>query len=402
MSAEHPTRRRLGLAGTLGLAWLAATPASALDLRVAERDMGALGQETHIYMSGEIRAGDADRVAQRLGALRFGPGAVAHVVLDSPGGSLVDGMEIGRIVASLPTTVTTDVGASETRAADCASACVFIFMGGHYRSLREGSRLGVHQFYPTGDTGMTGAEGVAVGQVLSAEIVDYMTEMRVDPTFFNLMTRPMPEEILWVSAEDLDRYRVTTGPIRDQRMEYRNADGFFYLTLWQHGFYGENKLLLSCNDQGSLAFIAYLEPPDLRVVETQPHDLKVTLDGAVEAPAMWDLIGTDETWAVALFTLTPDQMTRLADAQSFGARMIPGSDPTLFFGFDYRIGEDGAQIRDMIDGCRRQQDYGFEPASDPDAILAPLTGTSSPQPPPPPDDRASRLSSTHHAGTSNP
>lgn len=394
------TMRRLGAALALGLA---AAPVAALDIRVAERDGGPLGHETFITMSGEIRPGDAERVAQRLGALQFGPGSVAHVVLNSPGGSLVDGMEIGRIVASLPTTVTTDVGAGETRAADCASACVFIFMGGHYRSLRQGSRLGVHQFYPTDDNGMTGAEGVSVGQVLSAEIVDYMTEMRVNPTFFNLMTQPMPEEILWVSAEDLDRYGVTTGAIRDQRMEYRNADGFFYLTLWQHGFYGENKLLLSCNDHGSLAFIAYLEPPDLRVVETQPHDLKVTLDGAVEAPAMWDLIGTDETWAVALFTLTPEQMTRLGQAQSFGARMIPGSDPTLFFGFDYRIGEDGAQIRDMIDGCARQQELGFEPDSDPGAILAPLTGTSSPQPAPPaPDDRERRLSSVHHARTSNP
>lgn len=361
--------------------------AAAVTLRVSQEDRGPLGVETTIHLSGDIREGDADLVARRLAGISFPPGSTARVLLASPGGSLLDGIGIGRAIAVLPVPVTADVGSGD-RPADCASACVFAYLGGHYRTLREGSRLGVHQFYPTDGSAMTGAEGVALGQVLSAEIVGFLAEARVGPGFFRLMTEPRPEEIRWVPPEDLAAHGVTTGAVRDQRIEYRNADGFFYLTLWQEGLHGENKLLLSCNDAGSVAFIAYLQPPDLRAVESQPHDLAVTLDGAVEAPAMWDLIGTDEQWAIALFTLTPDQMARLGSARSLGARLIPQAAPDLFFGFDYDLGEDGAHVRDMIEGCRMQEAQGFAPASDPEALLAPITA----------DPRASRLASRRGSG----
>ena len=102
-------------------------------------------------------------MAQRLAGISFPPGSAARVLLASPGGSLLDGIGIGRAISALPVPVTTDVGSGE-RAADCASACVFAYMGGRSCTLREGSRLGVHQFYPTdGGGGMTGAEGMAVG-----------------------------------------------------------------------------------------------------------------------------------------------------------------------------------------------------------------------------------------------
>lgn len=359
------------LAALLGCAPLAA-PASAMTLRVTERER-PMGTEHLLFLSGEIMDGDADRLAAQMARIPFGPGSVARVILSSPGGSLVDGLAIGRAIAALPTTVTTDVGAGETRVSDCASACVFAFLGGHYRSIRPGSRLGVHQFYPTDDTGMTGAEGVQVGQVLSAEIVAFLAEMRVDPGFYTLMTQPLPEDILWVSAEDLDRFGVTTGAVRDQRVEYRNADGFFYLTLWQEGMFGENKLLLSCNDAGSVAFMAYLQPPDLGPIATDPHTLSVSFDGTPEAPAMWDLIGTDETWAISLFTLTPDQMARLATARSFGARLTPDASPDTFFGFDFDLSEGRDDLLDMIEGCRLQQEMGFSAPTETEPLPLPLS-----------------------------
>lgn len=351
---------------------LLAAPAQAMTLRVTTQDR-PMGTEHFLFLSGEIMEGDADRLEAQLSRIPFGPGSVARVILSSPGGSLVDGLAIGRAIAALPTTVTTDVGAGETRVSDCASACVFAFLGGHYRSLRPGSRLGVHQFYPTDDSGMTGAEGVQVGQVLSAEIVAYLSEMRVDPSFYRLMTQPLPEDILWVSAEDLDRFGVTTGAVRDQRVEYRNADGFFYLTLWQEGMYGENKLLLSCNDAGSVAFMAYLQPPDLGAIATDPHTLSVSFDGAPGAPAMWDLIGTDETWAISLFTLAPDQMARLATARSFGARLTPDAAPDTFFGFDFDLSEGRDDLLDMIEGCRLQQEMGFSSPTQAEPMPLPLS-----------------------------
>jgi hypothetical protein len=171
---------------------------------VREDGVGTLAHTVTIYLYGPIEEGDARSLEERLAGLRFGNGASAHVRLDSPGGSLVEGMAIGRVISALPTTVTTDVGRQGGRAADCA--CVLAFLGGRYRYLRDGSRLGVHQFYTVEENVVSSAEGIALGQVLSGEIVDYLAEMRVDSAFFRLMTEPQPEEILWVPRASLERF----------------------------------------------------------------------------------------------------------------------------------------------------------------------------------------------------
>jgi hypothetical protein len=272
--------------------------------------------------------------------------------------------------------VTTDVGLPGGQPGDCASACVLAYLGGHYRYLREGSRLGVHQFYPTDDNGMTGAEGVAVGQVLSGEVVDYLADRRVDPAFFRRMTEPRPEEILWVPPQDLDRYNVVTGPVQDQRTEYRNADGFYYLTLWQQSLYGENKLLLTCNETGGIGVMAYLQPPNLSAVEATRHDLRVLIDGVEEAPRDWDLIGTDDRWAIALFALSDGQVARLTRARSLGARLYPQG-AGWFFGFDYTLEDDS--LREMIEGCRLR---GLETAPPDPAALAGAKPDAVPAPDP--------------------
>jgi hypothetical protein len=59
---------------------------------------------------------------------------------------------------------------------------------------------------------------MAVAQVLSAEIVNFLAEAHVDAGFFRLMTQPRLEEILWVAPEDLATHGVTTGAVRDQRL----------------------------------------------------------------------------------------------------------------------------------------------------------------------------------------
>ncbi len=347
-TAGRRTWRGAVAAGLLGLI-LAAGPAAALSVEIVEEGVGTLAHTATIRLSGPIEAGDADRLAREVGRIRFGNGSRARVLLDSPGGSLVEGMAIGRVLAAMPTTVMTDVGGRGDRAADCASACVLAFLGGHYRYLRAGSRLGVHQFYSSDEAGMTGAEGIALGQVLSAEIVDYMAEMRVDPAFLRLMTEPSPEEIRWVPRAELERVRVVTGDIYDQRSEYRNADGFYYLTLWQQSVFGENKLLVTCNEIGGIGAMAYLQPPDLQAAKAAEHDLRITIDGTPELPQSWDMIGTDDRWAIAVLAFTDDQVARLGRARSVGARLYPeGGD--WFYGFDYAL-EDRA-LSDMIEGCR--------------------------------------------------
>lgn len=250
------------IVATLALPFLSLA-ASALQIDIDQSEPNPfLGQSTRVHLSGELEAGDAARLADALAPLTFASGSALHVVFHSPGGSLPEGMAIGRVITAQPTAVTTDVRDEQAGPGICARACVLAYLGGHYRYLRDGSRLGVHQFYPKEGTEIGGAEGVAIGQVLSAEIVGYPSEMQVDPGFFTMMTQASPADIAWVPLGELERYCVVAGPVYDQQAEYRNADGIYDLTLWQQRYFGENKILVTCKGEGEVGFMAFLQPPD--------------------------------------------------------------------------------------------------------------------------------------------
>jgi hypothetical protein len=94
---------------------------------------------TTIYFWGEIMGGDAARFSR---AMDEAPKAISElVILGSPGGSLEDGLEIGRIIHAhkLATHIPSDVV--------CASACNFVFLGGIIRTIDIGGKFMVHFFH---------------------------------------------------------------------------------------------------------------------------------------------------------------------------------------------------------------------------------------------------------------
>ena len=97
---------------------------------------------TTLYVAGGISEGDYATFRQALNQA----GSIDEVVLlNSPGGALDEGIEIGRMIRSrnLATHIP-DIGF-------CASACNFIFMGGLLRTIDPAGEFMVHMF--------TGAEG---------------------------------------------------------------------------------------------------------------------------------------------------------------------------------------------------------------------------------------------------
>lgn len=91
---------------------------------------------TIVLAWGGIGEGDAIRFQAALAAAK----PVREVQFYSPGGSLPEGMKIGRIIRGqmLATRITSG--------AWCASACDFMFLGGVVRTVESGGRFGVHMF----------------------------------------------------------------------------------------------------------------------------------------------------------------------------------------------------------------------------------------------------------------
>lgn len=189
---------------------MTARTAGAADIAFEENFMGPFGRSAHIQVEGEIREGDSEKIETFVGGLQFSDDLRIHVSFNSPGGSLSEGLRIGNYLLNLPVTVTTNINKGLSTPGDCASACVFAFLGGHYRYLMAGSRLGVHQFYLNEENGLTANDGVAASQFLAGQIVEFIGKARVKPEFFSLISSVHPSEILWVPEDELREFHVVT------------------------------------------------------------------------------------------------------------------------------------------------------------------------------------------------
>ena len=151
----------------------------------------------------------------------------ATIVLDSPGGNVVQGLALGREFRRLE--VTTSVGRSvkfsatgtDQRAtlsprATCNSMCVFLLLGGVQRHVPDDARLLVHQIWPSSKRNdahaatYTAANVVAIQRV-NGEISRYIIDMGADIELFEVSSRIPPwEEMRRLSRDELRRMKVHT------------------------------------------------------------------------------------------------------------------------------------------------------------------------------------------------
>ncbi len=213
----------------------------------------------NIYIRGEFQKGDTARLRRELA--RHADKAVRDMAFhfDSPGGALVEGIEMGELIAALPNTTQSHVEARSSGAAVCASACVYAYLGAKFRYLAPRAKIGVHKFYMEGKS-MRGGEAIALSQDLSAMIVGYLRQRGVDADFFKDIVSSAEDGIYWVPHDRLASLKVITQDVRGQTVEYRNIRGMLSLNIEQDALVGYNGLQLSCGPQG-MTGVAYLQEP---------------------------------------------------------------------------------------------------------------------------------------------
>jgi hypothetical protein len=146
----------------------------------------------------------------------------AVIVLNSTGGAVVPGLELGREFRRLG--VTTAVGrtmpigdsgrATLAAQAACNSMCVFLLMGGVKRHVPDAARILVHQIWPSGKRDDANAAVYSAAIMVSTqrtlgEIAQYVVEMGAEIELFRLATRVPPwENLRPLTREELRRLRV--------------------------------------------------------------------------------------------------------------------------------------------------------------------------------------------------
>jgi hypothetical protein len=146
-----------------------------------------------VYATGEIQPGSADELRAFLDRNAVGPGVT--VFLHSPGGSVGQGLAIGRLIRQRrlltnigqmahvrrpPNAGFQEFGPNEP--GFCASACSLAFLGGIQRSVMDGSIYAIHDAASRDPL----PNPFAVGQKIASEIAVFHADMGVDTKLLDI------------------------------------------------------------------------------------------------------------------------------------------------------------------------------------------------------------------------
>ena len=160
-----------------------------------------------LSLTGTFDPGSAQRVADEVAA--HGE-YVKTVALDSPGGSVNDALEIGRLIREKGYATSVAAGAL------CASSCPLVFAGGKTRLATAQSAIGVHQIYAAAPKGSLTSRLAAAGnamsdaQTMTAEISRYLTGMGIDPEVWLRALETPPDRLTYFSTGELTTLKLVT------------------------------------------------------------------------------------------------------------------------------------------------------------------------------------------------
>jgi hypothetical protein len=201
------------------------------------------------------------------------------IYLNSLGGDLGAGMEVGKIIREehLNTGVarnTRDPSQANTIDLDaysrvypgyCVSACSLAFLGGVSREVKPGATYAVHQLgmncvdkrraraqfpwvaMPNTNYCPELDEALAMVQIASGAVVEYVRGMGADPIFLTEMSKAGPSAINPLTEDQLNSYRINF-TMRTESWSYEtDAQGQFFLQYRQGDEWKEDRVELFCN-----------------------------------------------------------------------------------------------------------------------------------------------------------
>lgn len=148
-----------------------------------------------IRVEGEITPGDAARLRSLVEKRTCSSSGLDQVVaFNSGGGDVDEAILIGRIIreAGLTTAIHRDD--------NCLSACGLAFVGGVYRF--SSGRFGVHRPFAL-EMSRNSQQAESRWRLISTKISSYLREMRISESYFDLMIRVSPQNVVYLDAERL-------------------------------------------------------------------------------------------------------------------------------------------------------------------------------------------------------
>ena len=267
--------------------------------------------------------------------------ASATVILNSPGGLLLEGMALGHLIRELGYSTAVAPGGV------CHSACVFALLGGVYRFAGPQSSIGVHRF--SSNSPVVDADAV---QVISGAVVNYIRQMGADVDLFDRMTRAGSEQLLVLGDKELRRLQVVNDGRLGARWAVQVQSGALVLIGTQETADGKAQVQFSCQDDQVL--FQPLLPAGERAEELASSALRHLMrlgEGFVPLPEPVQPLSAREGYVSATFALGPGQLRRLGSSESVGYSVQSRASSR---GFAVDTAGGGAEsIRDFLASCGR-------------------------------------------------
>jgi len=148
-------------------------------------------------LEGAIKPGDAARIAKQLDGLVPRPD---RVILNSPGGSVRDALDLGRILRDA------DYNTAMRDGDICYSACPYLLAAGVARDIPDTASVGVHQHYFGESTILPAFVAVEDIQRGQGEVMRYLNQMGIDPLVMSHALVTPPDQIYVLLPSELRAY----------------------------------------------------------------------------------------------------------------------------------------------------------------------------------------------------
>ena len=311
-----------------------------------------------IYATGEVELHDGET----LESLLADTPSASELFIDSSGGSLVGGMNLGRVIRAhgLITNVgkkgSREGGFQRTLEGECMSAAALAFLGGEFRYVSDKSKYGVHRF-ALNDTSPRAADQA---QVLAASVIEYIRSMDVDIELFSLASDCPSDDILEVPPETMQRLNVVNNGVKAAKWTIESYDSMLYLKGERDTIYGIQKFMLVFPSKGNMflhmIFDGGRDAESFLLMETDElsidqesialHELRVSrfiANGLINAE----------------YAITPDILGKLRAAKSIGYHLRHSTEAPMFVGFDgLPFKEGAAKLAGLIDVFFRERGPG--------------------------------------------
>lgn len=257
---------------------------SPMTFQVVEQRTTDAGLTASIYATGEIVDGTTRQFEELVASRRIDQ---AMVSFDSAGGLVVESVQLGQSIRRL------GFGTSVQRAvtlggvtgrAQCASACVYAYVGGVARYLDDGAgRLGVHQYYgSTTKTPESAKDDLKVAQLMGSVIVAHLTQMGVSSALYVAAAMTDSGDMLWLGRKDAEAFDLVNNGELAPKAEIRlTDDGHPYLVISQIADRGRTTIAISCEGRAvTLTGAATGDGEALQRVRSQAIRSQFEINGA--------------------------------------------------------------------------------------------------------------------------